>query len=209
MITGSLSTHILHYCAERLADDDVEALFELGFTVDEINTLDGIALQQLHHLNRLGDHFLTVTIDHRRLAHALEHIQHEAEHQALQDKLLRWRAPAPMMRALFGMRASDYAKRRKRLGLSGRDVGRPAIPDEATERRVWAVWREHSQLTDSERYLQVAEVTKLPLNVVWAVVQAEQPAASRRQNRSQSAGSYPKGSTQDAYSLVASARASS
>ena len=209
MITRTLSTHILHYCAERLADDDAEALLDLGLTVDEISALDGVTLQQLHHLSRLGDHFLTVTIDHRRLAHALAHIQHEAEHQALQDKLLQLRAPAPMMQALFGMRSSDYAKQRKRLGLSGRDVGRPAIPDEATERRVWSIWREHSQLTDSERYRRVAEVTELPLTVIWAVVNSAQPAANRGKNRRKPVGCHSSVPTQGAYSLTASARASS
>ena len=205
----TLSEYILHYCIERLADDDVEALFDLGFSVDEISALDGVTLQQLHHLSRLGGHFLEIQIDHRRLAHALAHIQHEAEHQALQDKLLQLRAPAPMMQALFGMRSSDYAKQRKRLGLSGRDVGRPAIPDEATERQVWAVWREHSQLTDSGRYLRVAEMTELPLTVIWAVVQAGQPTESCRQILRKSTGSHPNVPTQDAYSLAASARASS
>ena len=191
MIMTTLSCHILHYCAERLADDDLDALIDLGLGTDEITALDGLTLQQLTHLGRLGQHIFKVSTDHSRLASALQYVENEASQRKLQDQLLQHRAPAPLMQALFGIRSGEYAKRRKRLGLSGRDVGRPPAPDEKTEHRVWRLWQKHAELDDGERYLQIAELTQLPLTIIWTVIQSDPATISTpRQGAKHKATAY-------------------
>ena len=167
-----LAFHILRYSAQQLAEDDLKALLEFGFSIEEIQAIEALTLKQLNHLSQLNGHFLDVSVNHQRFARALKHIHREAEGEALQDEMIRLRAPTAMMRALFGMTPLQYANRRKLLGLSGVGVGRPALPSEDTERMIWQAWQQQAQLSDAERYLATARVTQLPLSVVWTVVHA-------------------------------------
>lgn len=179
---GELAFHILRYGAQKLSEDDLSTLLDLGFSMEDIQAIETLTLKELNHLSRLSAHFLDIRINPQRFARVLAHIRQETAGEVLQNELLCRRAPAGMMRALFGMTPLQYANRRKRLGLSGVGVGRPAFPGEETERLIWQVWREQAELSDAERYLATAEATQLPLSVIWSVRQAWQGATQRQGN---------------------------
>jgi hypothetical protein len=179
---GELAFHILRYGAQKLSEDDLSTLLDLGFSMEDIQAIETLTLKELNHLSCLSAHFLDVRINPQRFARVLAHIRQETAGEVLQNELLRRRAPAGMMRALFGMTPLQYANRRKRLGLSGVGVGRPAFPGEETERLIWQVWHEQAELSDAERYLATAEATQLPLSVIWSVRQAWQGATRSHDN---------------------------
>ena len=167
-----LSFHILRHSVQILAADDLNSLFDLGFSIKEIQAIANLTVKELNHLGRLGERFLEVTVDHQRLARSLAHVRREAADEALQDELLRLRAPAAMMRALYGTTSMQYANRRKLLGLSDVGVGRPALPSEEAEQAIWKAWRQLANLSDGERYRATAKATRLPLSVIWTVLRA-------------------------------------
>ena len=173
-IDAELTFHILHHGARRLAEDDLGALAELGFSIEDMYSIETLTLKDLVHLGRLGGRFLDIKIDPQRFGRALAHVQREADNEKLQETLLRLRAPGTMMRVLFGMTPLQYANRRKRLGLFGAGVGRPAVPTEATERAIRAAWQQNAHLPDGERYLATARATRSLLSVVWPVVRVHE-----------------------------------
>ena len=174
-IDAELTLHILHHGARKLAEDDLKGLAELGFSLEEIRSMETLTLKDLVHLGRLGQRFLDVRINHQCLQRALTHIRREADNEKLQDALLRLRAPAAMMRTLFGMTPLQCANRRKRLGLFGVGIGRPTVPTEETERAIWAAWQHHAHLPDGERYLATAEASRAPLSMIWPILSTDAP----------------------------------
>jgi hypothetical protein len=169
---AELSFHILRHSVQILAEDDLKSLFDFGFSTEEIQAIAALTIKELNHLGRLGERFLEVKVDHQRLARSLAHVRREAAADALQNELLLLRAPAAMMRALFGTTSIQYANRRKLLGLSGVGVGRPAVPCEETEQAIWKAWRQQAHRSEGERYRATAKETRLPLSVIWAVLRA-------------------------------------
>ncbi len=173
-IDAELTFHILHHSARRLAEDDLGALTDLGFSIEDMHSIETLTLKDLVHLGRLGGRFLDIKVNAQRFGRALAHVQREADNEKLQETLLRLRAPGTMMRVLFGMTPLQYANRRKRLGLFGAGVGRPAVPTEETERAIRAAWQQQAHLTDGERYLATARATGALLSVIWPVVRVHE-----------------------------------
>ena len=190
--SAELSFQILRYACQRLAEGDINALLDLGFLVDEIQSLEKLTLRELDHLSRLGAHFLDVRVDHLCFTASLRHVRREADSESLQDELIRMKAPAAMMQTLFGMTTLQYANRRKLLGLAGIGVGRPPAPSEAENHTIWYAWRDHASLPEAQRYLETGRTTGMPLNVVWALVQSwEDSAIPHRQDANQAISDDP------------------
>ena len=188
---AELSFQILRYGCQRLAEGDVNALLDLGFLIDEIKAIEKLTLKELEHLSRLGAHFLTVKVNHSCFATSLRHVRHEARGERLQDELLRRRAPVAMMQTLFGMTTFQYANRRKLLGLGGIGVGRPSLPSEEENHAVWYAWHEHAHLPEPLRYLEISRKTDVPLNVIWALVQAWEQSGLIQEQTDAVRGSQP------------------
>ena len=145
---------------------DRQALINLGLDAETITALEGLTLGQLHYLARFGGHFLHLRIDTQRLAHALNRVLDQQGTDQLQEALLRHQAPASMMRALFGMGKREFIRRRRPLGLP--PAGRPRSPTVEESELLSRGWRETEGKPPAERYLHLAEVSQLPLTVIWA-----------------------------------------
>lgn len=167
---GGLSFHILRHCLKKILAEDIDALLAMGFSFEELRLMETLSFKDLDHLSRLGPGFLRITLDPGGLAIALRHIQQETEIEAMQDEMLRRRAPFPMMQALFGMNSQQYANRRKLLGMSGVGVGRPTNPSDDESARVWHAWRQYQALPERQRYLTVSRTTQVTLNTIWTLV---------------------------------------
>ncbi|MDZ7840837.1 MAG: DUF2857 domain-containing protein [Gammaproteobacteria bacterium] len=169
---ADLVFNILAYVTETLAEGDIDAALDLGFRVDQVERLQHLTLQDLHHLSTVRGHFMEVAVDPACLDRVLEHLQRNKHSETLQDELIRLRAPVAMMQAFYGMTNAEYAARRKLLGMAGTGVGRPPAPSEAEERQIWDSWQESVAMPLTERYLQVGRETGLPLSTVWSLVQS-------------------------------------
>lgn len=174
---AELSFQILRYGAQKLAEGDFNALLDLGFTLEEIKMIEKLPLKDLNHLSRLGAHFLDVKVNHECFATSLRHVQQEAENEAIQEELIRLRAPGAMMQALFGMTPLQYANRRKLLNLAGAGIGRPSEPSEEDQHAVWRAWHRHTGLPEVQRYLETSRTSQVPLNVVWTLVKSWETSA--------------------------------
>jgi hypothetical protein len=64
---ADLSFHVLRYALQRVHDGDLSAALDLGFTIDEIRSMEALTLNDLEHLSRLSAHFLRVQVDHDTL----------------------------------------------------------------------------------------------------------------------------------------------
>lgn len=162
----------LRYVTETLAEGDVHSVLDLGLRLDQVARLQLLTLQDLQHLSQVRAHFLNVSVDPVCFDRVLEHMERSKRGEALQDELIRLRAPLPMMRAFFGMTNAEYAARRKLLGMSGAGVGRPPAPSEADEHRIWEAWQAAGEQLLEERYVSVGRATGVPLSIVWSVVRA-------------------------------------
>lgn len=160
----------LRYVTEILAEGDVHSVLDLGLRLDQVARLQRLTLQDLQHLSQVRAHFLNVSVDPVCFDRVLEHMERSKRGEALQDELIRLRAPLPMMRAFFGLTNAEYAARRKLLGMSGAGVGRPPAPSEADERRIWDAWQAAGEQPLEERYLTVGRATGVPLSIVWSLV---------------------------------------
>lgn len=169
---AELVLHALRYVTETLAEGDIHAVLDLGFRIDQIARLERFTLRDLHHLSQVRTHFLDIAVDPACFDRVLEHMERGKHDEAVQDELIRRRAPVVMMRTLFGMTNAEYAARRRLLGMNGTGIGRPPTPSEEDERRVWQAWKAAPQEAMELRYLHVGKSTGVPLNAVWGLIRA-------------------------------------
>lgn len=165
-----LTLQILRHVTEAVSEGDIRSAFDLGFRVNQISRLENLTLRDLQHLSRVPTRFLSIAVDPERFDRLLSHIERSRRRERLQDELIRLRAPAVMMRTYFGMTNADYATRRRLLGLTGIGIGRPGLPSEDDQKRIWKCWQEHARVPVEERYLRVGQTTGVPLKNVWGLI---------------------------------------
>lgn len=169
---AELVFNILAYVTETLAEGDLHSTLDLGFRLDQVERLQHLTLQDLHHLSRVRGHFMHVSVDPVCVDRVLDHLERSKRGEVLQNELIRLRAPISMMQAFFGLSNAEYAARRKLLGMAGTGVGRPPAPSEEEEHRIWTSWQDTGSLPEAERYRHVGQETGVPLSTVWALVQS-------------------------------------
>jgi hypothetical protein len=168
---ADLSFHVLRYALQRVHDGDLSAALDLGFTIDEIRSMEALTLNDLEHLSRLSAHFLRVQVDHDTYRAMIHRVAEEAESKDTQDALLRAGAPRSLMAEMYGWSALQYAHRRRLLGITS-TPGRPPQPTESEETAVWHHWRSHGQAPLAQRYLQAATAAGVTVSVVHSLVRS-------------------------------------
>ena len=166
---ADLSFHVLRYALQRVHDGDLSAALDLGFTIDEIRSMEALTLNDLEHLSRLSAHFLRVQVDHDTYRAMIHRVTEEAESKDTQDALLRAGAPRSLMAEMYGWSALQYAHRRRLLGITS-TPGRPPQPTETEEADVWRHWRIHGQEPLAQRYLLAAAAAGVTVAVVHSLV---------------------------------------
>ncbi len=169
---AELVFHTLRYVTETLAEGDIHSVLDLGFRLNQIARLERFTLRDLYHISQVRTHFMDISVDPACFDRVLDHMERNKRHDALQNELIRLRAPLAMMRAFFGMTNAEYAARRKLLGMTGTGIGRPPAPSEDDEQRVWKAWQANAHHPVEARYLHVGQATGVPLNTVWALIRS-------------------------------------
>ena len=168
---GDLSFHVLRYALERVHEGDLSAALDLGFTIEEIRSMEGLTLKALAHLSRLSARFLRIEVDHQTYQAMLNRVSEAIESESLQDALLRAGAPRVLMSELFGWSALQCAQRRRVLAIVG-TPGRPPLASEEEEARVWRLWSQHRSMPLAERYLKTAAAAEVTVATVYSLVRS-------------------------------------
>lgn len=169
-MSTELAYQVIRFAVDKLKTGDLNAVSDLGFEPDEIRAMEQMTVGELHHLARMGTHFLDVAVDHRCLNHALTHARDEARTECTQDDLIRQGAGTEMLHALCGLTPGEVCRRRRMLGVQ-RPQGRPPRLPPTKEDRIWRLWQAHADLDEPERYLQVARDCDVSAQAVWRLVQ--------------------------------------
>lgn len=144
----------------------------LDFTEQEVETLRKLTVDDARRLaSQLGRHFLSsIKIDHEKLGRVLARLEAIKEEEWIQNELVRLGAPSGMMAELFGMNGHEYAERRKSLKLTR--VGRPSVPSEVEQTRIYETYKRYAGLDEPLKWLKVAQELNLNLTTVWPLVKS-------------------------------------
>lgn len=176
----------LRYITERLHEDDLSALWELGLdqaSIDEFREL------RMVDWNRIVSRFpqpsvglsakegrISIGIDLTALTRLVRHINAERQNERVLDELIQANAPYELVSSYFGISTKLFAQRRKLFGLQG--TGR--IPEPEPE-VIEAIWTECSKLLRGRSpnalsptdLLLLHRRTGQDLRVVWRVLHTE------------------------------------
>lgn len=145
--------------------------FEHGVIPDELITaMSKLNLNQQKALAERARYFIDVAIDSNALKRQLYELEESREERELEDTYLLHGAPLILMRRLFGIHASEFSRRRSILNIRGAGSGRPPLCDEETDHLVWELWLHHKQLDERERFLKIADETRLDLHLIWSAL---------------------------------------
>lgn len=168
---GELIFDVLRYATRLLAAGDESGLLMMGFTPEQIRSLETLSVKSLQRVAELSAHFLDFRIDAVCFERVIRRIEREREEEALKDDLLRAGAPIRLMHHFWGMTSRDCAERRRVLGIDA-PVGRPAQADDVALERLWHLWQETASIADERmRYLELARRSELSLSVIWLAVE--------------------------------------
>ena len=168
---SELVFNVLSYATRTLEQGDESLLLLMGFLPEEIRAIERLSLKRLKSLSELGTHFMDFRIDHASLSRMIVTLERDMGLDQLRDELLRAGAPAAMMAHYWGMTTTDCAVRRRVLEIDT-PPGRPPKPSDETLEVLWRAWRETEGIeNECERYLKLAEETRLSLAMVWPVVE--------------------------------------
>jgi len=162
---------VLRYAARLLADGDESTLLEMGFTSEQIRSIEELTLKSLQRVGQLSAHFMDFRVDPVCFSRVMRRIEQERADEALKDDLLRAGAPIRMMHHFWGMTSRDCAERRRVLDVEA-PIGRPGRADDDSLERLWHLWQELGSITDErQRYLELARQSELSLSVIWLAVE--------------------------------------
>jgi hypothetical protein len=176
----------LRYITERIHEDDLSALWEMGLdqtTIDEFREL------RMMDWNRIISRFpqrnvglsakegeILIGVDLAALIRLVRHVNAEHQNERVLDELIQANAPYELVSSYFGITTKQFAQRRKLFGLQG--TGRIRVPEHGVIEAVWSecskVLRGRSPCALAPRDLLVLHRrTGEDLRVVWRVLQSE------------------------------------
>lgn len=162
----------------------------LGFTFDELNTLNQLSLDEVFIVSRASTQFMSITVRHDILKQILTLSRQEAQHQQQINRAIRLGGSIALLNHFYGLTSNDVCTRRRLLGVTI-PYGRTPIPDEAIDVEIWLLWQknrpENLESSDAlEAMMQVTEALsflekKPSLTAVWnRITLCEKAALNRR-----------------------------
>ena len=159
------------YISRLAAQEDYSSALNFGLRPDQINVIGSMNIQQLHELVlSIQTEILQLSISPELLDNALRISQSRSAQRSLILKMIKGGASCRMMHALFGLSNIDHAEFRKWVGLSNQ--GRPEMPSEALQDRIWQSWTAHHKLEIKQRLMAVHEETQVDLSSIWILIQS-------------------------------------
>jgi len=172
----NVQTAILFYLAReaRLCASDCRRL-EVGLLrPDQLERLGRLRVEDVEFFERLildSKPLLRVECDPGRLDSALFRLEARQADTDLTDQLILRGASAAMLMAIGRIGYRELMTRRKALAIESKN-GRPKIPDEATQIKIYHTWKSLGHPDVRRRYIDLHDrFPELPLGVLWAVNQ--------------------------------------
>ncbi|MCG8312510.1 MAG: DUF2857 domain-containing protein [Pseudomonadales bacterium] len=135
-----------------------------------IADISELNLNQQKWLIGRAEHFVTCQLNSAALERQLHELDAQKEEYQLENTFILKGAPRSLMRRLFGMHASEFARRREVLGLQGISIGRPPKCEEAVEHKLWLLWQEQHGIELRQRFIELAEETGQDLHIIWGAL---------------------------------------
>lgn len=186
----SINYVILTNALHALKEGNIRHCEILGFTLDEINALDQLSLEELFTVNRAAIPFISITVRHDILHHLLAQAHQEYRRQQQIKRAIRLGGSIALLNHYFGLTSNDVCLRRRLLGVSV-PYGRTPEPDEETDAEIWRQWQQCrvENLESHDALMAMMQVTEallpktkgLSLTTVWKrIVLCEQEGAADR-----------------------------
>lgn len=186
----SLNYAILIDALHALKDGNFRHCESLGFTFDEMNTLNQLSLDELFIISRESVHFMTISVHHDTLSRFLASSREEVLRQRKINRAIQLGGSIALMNLYFGLTSNEVSLRRRLLGVAI-PYGRTPIPDETIDAEIWLSWQKnrYENLDTYEALEAMMQVTeslssreKAPsLTVVWnRITLCEKEALNRR-----------------------------
>ena len=151
------SLRAFHFTQNHLPDKLIATISELNLN------------QQKWLIGRAG-YYLTLELNASALERQLKELDTQNEEYQLENTFILKGSPRSLMRRLFGMHSSEFARRREILDLQGVSMGRPPKCNEDIEHQLWTLWQEQKGLDPRQRFLTIAEQTSLDLHIIWGAL---------------------------------------
>ncbi|ELI8170309.1 TPA: DUF2857 domain-containing protein [Yersinia enterocolitica] len=173
---SSLNYAVLTNALAALKEGDFRYCETLGFTFNELNTLNQLSLDELFIISRASAQFMSITVRHDVLKQILTLSHQEAHRQQQINRAIRLGGSIALLNHFFGLTSNEVCSRRRLLGVTI-PYGRTPIPDEATDAEIWLSWKENrpenlESFDALEAMMQVTETLsflekKPSLTTVW------------------------------------------
>ncbi|EFJ2751589.1 DUF2857 domain-containing protein [Escherichia coli] len=186
----SLNHALLTEALYALKEGNFRHCETLGFTFDEMNSLNQLTLDQLFIISRTSDQFMRVTVHHDAFQQILARSRQEIQRQQQMSRAIRLGASITLLSQFYGLTSNEICLRRRLLGIVV-PMGRPPVPDEETDAEIWRRWQNHRvenllSFEALEVMMQITEalsslVESPSLNVVWSRISlCEKEKSTRR-----------------------------
>lgn len=186
----SLNYAVITSALAALKEGNFRYCETLGFTFDELNTLNQLSLDEVFIVSRASTQFMSITVRHDVLKQILTLSRQEAQRQQQINRAIRLGGSIALLNHFYGLTSNDVCIRRRLLGVNI-PYGRTPIPDEGIDAEIWLLWQknhpENLESSDAlEAMMQVTEALsflekKPSLTAVWnRITLCEKEALNRR-----------------------------
>lgn len=186
----TLNYVVLINALHALKEGNVRHCEALGFTFDEMTTLNKLSLDELFILSQSAAQLVTISVRHEVLRYLIAQARRDVRHQRLVNQAIRLGGSIALLSQYFGLTSNETCLRRRLLGVSV-PYGRTPEPDEETDSAIWKQWLQCrvDNLESSDALAAMMLVTErllpdakgLSLTTVWKrIALCEKEAADRR-----------------------------
>ncbi|HGV0302549.1 DUF2857 domain-containing protein [Citrobacter freundii] len=172
----SLNYSVLTNVLAALKEGNFRYCKTIGFTFDELNTLNQLSLDELFIVIRASTEFMSITVHHDALQQLLTFSREEAHHQQQINRAIRLKGSIALLNHFFGLTSNEVCTRRRLLGVTI-PYGRTPVPDENIDAEIWLLWQKnrHENLDTFEALEAMMQITeslssrekRLSLTAVW------------------------------------------
>lgn len=174
--TGIAANSLLTQLLMELKSGNIRRCEAMGLTLDEIQALNQLTVEDLHYLVNSSVSILTFRINHTNLNMMLVQARQEQVRLQRIDRALALSGSIEMMQCYFGLTAAEVSTRRRLAGIATRQ-GRNQTPGEAEEVAIWEQWQAArvdnlDSLEALEVMMLIAEQQDIALTSVWTLVKS-------------------------------------
>ncbi|AIP98167.1 DUF2857 domain-containing protein [Salmonella enterica] len=157
----------------ELKSGNIRRCEAMGLTLEEIQELNSLTVEDLHYLVNTPVSLLTFRINHTNLNTMLAQARREQTRTQRIDRALTLGGSIELMQHFFGLTATEVSSRRRLVGVVTRQ-GRSQVPTEEQELAVWQQWKASNvdnleSLDALEAMMLIAEQQDISLTAVWTL----------------------------------------